>query len=234
MNTDDRSAATREAFETFLDRGARGRDWSAWSALFTDDAVYTEHCMGQFHGSAGVAEWIEAAMEPVACMTFSIEWAITEGDLMAFWIWNHLPTPPAGTVDEYCFPNLSILSHAGNGQWAAQEDLYEPAWTACVVDWFRAGGSPTMAPDPTLRPIQPSYPPLPPDGPPRDVVSAALASLSPTSSPARLEVIEGGAGVAVFDAPERAYGVTCHVHTDGRIAFSDVVSNPGERANPFG
>ncbi len=91
-----------------------------------------------------------------------------------------------------------------------------------------------MSPDATLRPLQRSYPPPPPDGPARDVVSAALASLAPTSSRARLEVIEGGAGVAVFDAPDRAYAVTCHVDTDGQIVFSDIVSNPDEKVNPFG
>jgi hypothetical protein len=143
------------AFETFLDRGARGRQWPQWAALFTDDAVYTEHCLGQFRGATAIEAWIVGAMEPVACMTFSVEWRIAQDDLVAFWIWNHLPSRDNA---EYCFPNLTVLTYAGNGRWSAEEDFYEPAWTHCVIDWFRAGGSPAMDADPSLRPIHPSHP----------------------------------------------------------------------------
>ena len=50
MNADPKSTAAREAFETFLQLGAHGRDWAAWSKLFTDDALYIEHCkIGRAH-----------------------------------------------------------------------------------------------------------------------------------------------------------------------------------------
>ena len=223
--------AIRDAFEEFLNRGARGRDWPAWAALFTDDAVYTEHCMGQFRGSAGIDAWIRSAMEPVACMTFSVEWCAIEGDLLAFWIWNHLPTP-LGTDNEFCFPNLSVLTYAGDGRWSAEEDFYAPAWTRCVVDWFRAGGFPAMAADPSLVPRARSHPSAPSIGPERVVVSAALSALSPPGSDMRHEIIEGAVGVGVFDTDVRAYAVVVHVDSDGTTVFSDVISNPDETINP--
>ena len=90
------TTTTSDAFETFLDRGASGRDRPAWAALFADDAIYTEHCMGQFHGAAGIDTRIRSAMEPVACMTFSVEWSIVEGDFVAFG--SGTTCPPPATV----------------------------------------------------------------------------------------------------------------------------------------
>ena len=232
------TAATRDAFETFLDLGARGRDWPAWAALFTEDAVYTEHCLGQFHGSAAIETWIQSAMEPVACMTFSVEWCIIEADRVAFWIWNHLPAPDGRGDAEYCFPNLTILTHTGGAMWSAEEDFYEPAWTACVIDWFRAGGSASLPADPTLLPMNKSHP-LPSGGsdvsagPPRSAVSAALATLAPVGSTLRHDVVEGAAGVGVFDTDERSYAVIAHLDADGSVAFSQLIANPAETTNPF-
>lgn len=221
----------KAAFETFLDRGARGRDWPSWSALFTDNAIYTEHCMGQFHGASGIEEWITAAMQPVAGMTFSVEWSVIEGDLVAFWIWNHLPNPPA-SAREFCFPNLSILTYAEDGRWSAEEDFYEPAWTGCVIDWYRAGGSPAMSADPTLLPRRPSHPVAPATGPSRAVVSAALAAAAPASSILRHDIIGRSRGIGVFDTDQRAYAVIVHVDNSGTTVFTDTVTNPTEVVNP--
>ena len=228
MTSDD----TRAAFETFLDRGARGRDWPSWAALFTDDAVYTEHCLGRFVGSAAIDAWIRSAMKPVACMTFSVEWAIVEDDRVAFWIWNHLPSP-VGNDSEFCFPNLSMLTRAGRRMWSAEEDLYEPAWTACVIDWFRAGGSATMPADPTLRPLRRSHPAPPALGPDRRAVAAALRALAPNGTTLRYDVVEGPVGVGLFDSVDRAYAVIAHVDGTGTVRFSQVITNPAETRNPF-
>ncbi len=222
---------TSEAFETFLDRGARGRDWPAWAALFTDDAIYTEHCMGRFHGSAGIDTWIRSAMEPVACMTFSVEWAVVEDDFVAFWIWNHLPAPEKSTA-EFCFPNLSILTRAGDAMWSAEEDFYEPAWTSCVIDWFVAGGNAAMAPDPSLLPRAASHPAAPAAQPTRDVASTTLATLTPAGSVLRHEVIEGSVAVGVFDTDERAYAVIAHIDATGSVTFTQTITNPTETTNP--
>ena len=112
------------AWEEFLRLGARGRDWPAWAALFTDDATYVEHCIGRFHGAAGVLAFILEAMKPVAPMTFSLDWAILQPPYVAFDIWNHLPDP--GDGQRYSFSNLTLLEYAGNGRWKLEEDFYAP------------------------------------------------------------------------------------------------------------
>jgi hypothetical protein len=221
--------AVAAAFAEFLRRGAHGRDWPAWSSLFTDDAVYTEHCLGQFHGAEGIRAWILAAMEPVACMTFSVEWSIIDGPYVAFWIWNHVPDPTGGGR-QYAFPNLSILTLADDGRWSAEEDLYDPAWSeTAIIDWYRAGGTPQMDPDPSLVPHASSHPAPPTTAAERDVVARALAAATPPGAAARITVIDGSVGVAVCDTDERTVGVIVHVDGAGTTTFSDTVTNPREQ-----
>ena len=237
MNVDPISNATRAAFEgEFLRRGARGRDWPAWSQLFTDEAVYTEHVMGQFTGPAGIAGFLAEAMQPVAPMTFSLEWHIIEGNRLSFWIWNHLPAPhgiPEGSRDEFCFPNLSFIEHDGAGMWTMEEDLYDPSWAGdTVMAWYTAGGSPRMDVNPALRPRTPSHPKAPPVGPAREVVADALRAHAPQGSVLRYDVVDGAVGSAVFDTAERAWAVIVHVDFDGTVTFSHVFTNPAETTNP--
>jgi hypothetical protein len=220
--------AVAAAFGEFLRRGAHGRDWPAWAALFADDAVYTEHCLGRFHGADGIRAWIMSAMEPVACMTFSVEWSIIDSPYVAFWIWNHVPDP-TGEGREFAFPNLSVLTLDHGGMWSAEEDLYDPAWSElAITDWYRAGGNPAMAPDPGLVPRTPSHPAPPTTAPGRELIAAALAAATPATAHARLTVIDGSVGVAVCDSPERTYGVIVHVDGTGTTTFTDVVTNPRE------
>ena len=231
LNASHQQAEVRDAFETFLDRGARGRDWHGWSSLFTDDAVYTEHCLGQFHGATGIESWITAAMQPVACMTFSLEWTVIEGNYVTFWIWNHLPSPP-GSDREFCFPNFSILVYNGDGKWSAEEDFYDPAWAGCVIDWYRAGGSPSQPANPALVPSRPSHPTPPSIAPERHVVMGALADACPPGTAFRHDVVGGSVGIGIYDTDERAYAVIVHVDASGQTVFSQTVTNPNETTNP--
>ncbi|MBA3303793.1 MAG: nuclear transport factor 2 family protein [Actinomycetota bacterium] len=141
------------AFAEFVRLGAKGRDWPAWAALFTEDALYVEHSLGTFHGRQGVHDWIVPTMAPMGAMTFSIDWTIFEEDRVAFYIWNHLPDP-AGGAARYGFPNLSVLVYAGDGRFSCEEDFYNPADAERVVgDWYRAGGRADTPADPTLTAI---------------------------------------------------------------------------------
>lgn len=138
------------AWEEFQRLGARGRDWPAWAALFTDDATYLEHCLGEYHGPDQIREWILSAMDPVACMTFSVDWAILQPPYLAFNIWNHMPDPAGGDA-RFSFSNLTLLTYAGNGKWSWEEDFYAPDGAGTtVMAWYRAGGQPTMPADPTI------------------------------------------------------------------------------------
>ncbi len=149
-DTDFSVAEMAEAFEEFQRLGARGRNWPEWSALFTDDATYIEHCLGRFRGAKGVEAFILEAMKPVAPMTFSVDWAIIQPPHLAFDIWNHMPDPArAGT--KYSFSNLSLLIYAGNGKWSWEEDFYAPNDSSeTVIDWYKAGGRPEMEADPSI------------------------------------------------------------------------------------
>lgn len=148
------------AFAEFVRRGVGERDWPAWAALFSDDALYVEHNLGTFEGRPAIARWIDEAMAPFPAMTFTIDWHVIEGDRVAFYIWNHLPDPAGGDT-RYSFPNVSLIDYAGDGRWSREEDFYNPADADRVVgDWFRAGGSRATPPDHSL-PAIPDHTPEP-------------------------------------------------------------------------
>jgi predicted SnoaL-like aldol condensation-catalyzing enzyme len=163
-----------EAFAEFVRLGAEGRDWPAWAGLFTEDAEYIEHNLGQFHGRDEITAWIVREMTPFPNMTFSIDWHVVEDDRVAFYIWNHLPDPAGGDA-RYSFPNISLIDYAGEGQWSREEDFYNPADANRVVgDWFRAGGSARTPADESLRMIPDHTPELPVGEHSRDEVEAAF------------------------------------------------------------
>jgi hypothetical protein len=148
------------AFLEFRRRGAVERDWPGWAALFTEDALYLEHCLGRFHGRQEILDWIGPTMADFPAMTLWIDWWIVDGNRVAFYIWNHLPDPQrAGRW--FSFPNGSVIEYAGDGRWSAEEDFYSCADSHRVVgDWIRAGGRRDTPPDEALRSI-PDWAPHP-------------------------------------------------------------------------
>ncbi len=238
------------AFEEFLNRGARERRWADWAALFTDDARYTEHCLGSSDGQSAISAWILDAMEPFPNMTFSVDWSAIDGDRVAFWLWNHLPDPNGEDVN-YGFPNLSIITYAGDGRWSAEEDFYHPKSAGSVVAaWYEAGGTVDTPADPTIEP-RPSHPPLPSPAPDRAVVEAVADALvsenwldliawgadyhdhgrqpiqrwAEVPRRERYRVIDGARVVVVVDHEVPA-GIVAHVNEAGRVTYIDHVYNP--------
>ena len=205
------------AWEEFQRLGARGRNWPAWAALFTDDATYYEHCLGKYYGADEIREWIIRQMEPVACMTFSVDWAILQPPYLAFNIWNHMPDPAGGDA-RFSFSNLTLLTYAGNGKWSWEEDFYAPDGASkTVVAWYRAGGKPTMDADPSITHI-------------------SLAAEPATDDPAGVSEM-----VRAYQAGTPAYAVDSVVwdHATGNMAGADaplfthpadVVVKDGKRA----
>ncbi len=249
-------ADVEAAFDEFLvrlDSGARRGRWSDWAALFTDDACYVEHCLGTFDGRSAIEAWIRRAMAPVAPMTFSVEWSAVDGDRVAFWIWSHLPDPNGEGV-HYGFPNLSVLTYAGDGRWRGEEDFYHPAAADSVVTaWFGAGGHAGLAPDPTIVPGRPSHPAPPAPEPDRAVVEAVAEALvsenwldliawgadyhdhgrQPIERWAGVRRVEryrviDGARVVVVVEHEVPAAVVAHVNETGRVTYIDHVYNPAE------
>ena len=208
-----------EAWEEFQRLGARGRDWAGWSALFTDDATYIEHCLGEFHGAAAIHEWILGAMEPVAPMTFSVDWAILQPPYLAFNIWNHMPDP-AGSGARYSFSNLTLLEYAGNGKWSWEEDFYAPDGAGkTVMAWYVAGGKPTMAADLSISHVSLTPEPLSDD---RDGVAEMVRAWQagkPSYTPTATVWDHAADAVAGADAPLFVGAAADVVVMDGRRAF---------------
>jgi hypothetical protein len=234
------------AWEEFQRLGARGRDWPAWANLFTDDALYIEHCIGRFHGSSGVLAFILDAMEPVAPMTFSVDWAIIDPPYLAFDIWNHMPDP--GDGQRYSFSNLTVLEYAGGGKWRLEEDFYSPKDSGrAVMRWFRAGGTPDMPPDPGITHTSLVAEPTTDD---RDGVAAMVASWrtgQPRYSDGAEVWVHGSVcgpahNAAAFDEPADvvvmdgkhaflrcgATGVALTHGGEGTIRFEERAANPDE------
>ncbi len=244
------------ALAEYLRRGAQNQDWDSWAETFTDDAVYVEHCAGRFHGRDRIAAWINDAIDPVACMTFSLEWSMIDGDHAAMWMWSHLPDPEDSGLG-YDFATLSVLTYGGGDRWAAVETFHSPRDAGHAIDdWLAAGGTPLMVPDHSLVPAVTSHPMLPDPPPDRAVMEAvcdALVSenwfdlIDTTGADwhdhgglgiqhwadgprvERYRVINGARAVIAID-----HGVpgalVVHVNPAGRVTYLDHVYNPSERS----
>ena len=216
------------AFHEFLRRGAYGHDWVGWSNVFTDDALYTEHCLGQFVGSNGIREWIVAQMAMVPAMSVSIEWYDIVDDKVSLWIWNHLPDPSGGT-EQFEFPNYTLLTYAGGGKWRKEEDVYDPTSSeSTVVSWFKAGGNQKTPDNRSLRPKAFSHPPLPLSSPSADVMQARIRDNVPAGAHVRECVAKGARAAIIYDTTERTHGLILHVDGDGVVVFKDEFTNPRE------
>jgi len=123
------------------DSAGRG-DWTTWVACFTEDAEYTEHHYGQFHGRAEILEWITATMSqwPNTEMTlFPHDWCVCDEE-RGWWICqieNRFNDPGDGVV--YQASNITILQYAGDLQFSSEEDVYNPAmFGPAVKAWMAA------------------------------------------------------------------------------------------------
>ena len=148
------------AFTEYLRRGVGAHDWEGWADCLTDDAVYIEHNLGRFEGRAAIKDFILSCMAHYPSMTLEVDWAIIEGNRVAFYIWNLLPDP-TGEGRTFAFPNSTVLEYAGDGKWSFEEDFYNPAdATRVFTEWMKAGGRKHTPADRTLHGI-PGWNPRP-------------------------------------------------------------------------
>jgi len=107
----------------------RSWEWSRYADLFTADAEYVEHAMGNHHGREAIRDWIvptmnafpgsEMPLYPVSWSSIDTEkgWVIAE-------IMNRMRDPGDGSVHQR--PCITILKYAGDGLWSYEEDAYNP------------------------------------------------------------------------------------------------------------
>ncbi len=130
----------RAAYENFVAVGESG-DWNAWADLHTVDGVWVEHHLGRFEGREAIREAITGVMaQAPATMTFPVEWVVIDGPRVVYYPWQVLPDPTGGDGD-FRFGCVTVLLYGGDGRFAYQEDLYNPAEGAEVFTrWVAAGG----------------------------------------------------------------------------------------------
>ncbi len=130
------------AFEHYLrevEVACETADWSHFANLFEPDATYVEHLFGRFDGRDEILGWITTTMGtfpgsemtsfPTAWHTVDEErgWIICE-------IRNIMRDPGDGSTFEAS--NITILRYAGDGLWAGEEDVYNPAHFLTMVEAY--------------------------------------------------------------------------------------------------
>ncbi len=133
-----------ESYKAARDEASRTGNWSIWADCFTEDAHYIEHAYGELHGREAIRDWISKVMAPFPHMTFPQDWWVfdLERDAVVFQAQNRLahPTDPDG--EPFQFPTWTRLVYGGDGLWASEEDIYNPARDApgAIKAWREAGG----------------------------------------------------------------------------------------------
>ena len=136
--------AAFERYKEARDAASRTGDWGIWARVFTEDAHYIEHAYGELHGREAIREWIEGVMKPFPTMTFPQDWWVLDEErgAIVFCCQNQFPEPFQQDGTPYQFPNWTRLVYGGDGLWASEEDIYNPARDAGRVfkAWIKAGG----------------------------------------------------------------------------------------------
>jgi hypothetical protein len=132
-----------EHYSRTVDGCSTSGDWSPYADLFTPDVTYIEHAYGTFYGREEVRRWIVAVMAPFPHMRFRHSWTAVDetNDAVVVEIQNVLDHPVDAGV-EFSFPNITRLVYGGEGLFASEEDVYNPARDAprAVGAWIKAGG----------------------------------------------------------------------------------------------
>ncbi|MEM7411355.1 MAG: nuclear transport factor 2 family protein [Myxococcota bacterium] len=133
------------AFKTYQVQGraaARSGDWHRWGEMFTEDATYLEHQVGEWGGRAAIAREMAALMHKsedtpwVWVNQYPVKAYLVDEDRGWVWsqIWNRMEDPGNGRVfQENC---LTMLRYDGHGLFSYEEDLYNPhAYVRMVEEW---------------------------------------------------------------------------------------------------
>lgn len=113
-----------EAFRNYYLTGLVNEDWTAWSHLFTDDAVYKDHFWGVFHGPAEIEQFLETTMGGSPMVYAALQWYVINDDgRILYQVSNRADHPGEGTGFSE-FPSLQNITYAGNGKFSSEEDWW--------------------------------------------------------------------------------------------------------------
>src|SRR4051812_49724113 len=85
-----------EAFRQYWRTGAVSEDWSAWADLFTDDADYIEHVLGDLHSREEIKKGIVRIMAAYPALYTVYEGHQIDGDRVVFYMQNRRDNPQPG------------------------------------------------------------------------------------------------------------------------------------------
>lgn len=137
-------AELEEAFATWqstVQSCATSHDWAPFLALFTEDAEYHEANAGILRGPEQIAGWINFAMGQfpgTEFESFPAHWHVIDEQAATIVakMGNVMRDPGDGIRSETT--NILVLRYAGEGKFAAEEDVYDPAvFINQVQDWGR-------------------------------------------------------------------------------------------------
>lgn len=135
-------AELEDALRDYQEAGQRAADtgdWGHFSAMFTEDATYSEHAYGEFTGRDEIHAWVTRTMGafPGNVMTgFPMAWSVIDEPTarVICEVRNLMPDPGDGSVHEES--NLTILTYGGDGLWAREEDVYNPMkFASMALKW---------------------------------------------------------------------------------------------------
>ena len=127
------------AFRRYWQAGAVGERWDDWADLFTEDADYVEHVLGNLKGREAIRAWIKPIMEQFCELYTVYEWHSVDPELgrVVVYMQNRRDHPSGkGVID---FPGITILDYEGNDRWKREEDFWAvPAAHQSVSDYSAA------------------------------------------------------------------------------------------------
>lgn len=142
-------AFTRDEIQAAFDRyraaateAGRTGDWRPWVECFTPEVRYIEHLYGEFEGRDAVQAWIEKTMNawPFTHMQlFPWDWYTIDAE--QGWVVGQLRNDfvDPGDGRTYGAANWTRLVYAGDGLFASEEDVYNPAEFAGPLEqWLAA------------------------------------------------------------------------------------------------
>ena len=125
-----------KAFRHYWRTGAVGEDWDAWADLFTTEATYVEHVLGNLKGREEIRAWIKPIMEQFGELYTVYEWHVVDeatGRIVVY-MQNRRDHPSGqGTID---FPGITVLQYAGNNRWSLEEDFWAVQKAYATVDAY--------------------------------------------------------------------------------------------------
>ena len=145
-----------DAYDRYValrDRAEAGEvGWDVLADEFTEDAWFSDPAWGRVEGRDAIREFMTDSMTGLEGWTFPRLWTRVDGDqLVSVWK-NRLPgTRADGSF--YEATGVSILTYAGSGKWASEEDVLNMSH---VFELIRESG---WKPGPGAKP--------PPANPPR-------------------------------------------------------------------